>query len=640
VKNQLQNQVSPYLLQHKDNPVHWMPWGEETLALAIKEDKPILVSIGYAACHWCHVMEHESFEDQSVAEIMNQNFICIKVDREERPDIDHVYMDAIHQMGLAGGWPLNVFLMPDQKPFYGGTYFPKNKWIQILDSIQSAFKNHRFELQQSADSFTSGLENNNSENYNVALDELANVIPDALKNIINYLDPVFGGIQKAPKFPLPSLSLFYESIPQHIASEINLFDYADLQLSKMAQGGIFDQVGGGFSRYSVDSEWFCPHFEKMLYDNAQLLQVYAKAYARSGNPIYKEVVDQIIYFLTNELKDDSGLFYSSLDADSEGIEGHYYVWQYEEINAILPYQQHADFYQTYQIKKSGNWEEGKIILNKRQAVLNKKFQFELDKLAHVRHTRTKPATDIKRLLAWNAFTGIALIQAAEDLNHLPYEKMAIELGEAMQQFHDENASHLLHQIDYAIKPIYAFLDDIGSYGLFLIHLYKLTGQEKYIKSLDSIINEIQTHHPRQNSLFSYQTTRNTSLISQKYEITDSVMPSSNSIVCELFLWSGYIHSNAKHSLIAKEMMANVIEVATKNPLYHANWLRIYSEWFENPKPIVKYNSIKYKKNELPELDVTWIPNRMQNNDFMLCIGDRCLSPCNSIEDLKVQFETI
>ncbi|MEN9729690.1 MAG: hypothetical protein RLZ91_807, partial [Bacteroidota bacterium] len=390
--NHLQNQVSPYLLQHKNNPVDWYPWSEEALNRALNEDKPIILSIGYAACHWCHVMEHESFENQEVANLMNQHFICIKVDREERPDIDLIYMDALHAMGLQGGWPLNVFLMPDQKPFYGGTYFPKANWTQLLNSIHKAFQEHKSELQKSADGFAANLQDSNLGLYPLKLEEMTPIIPRCITLISKGLDPVFGGTHKSPKFPIPSLSLLLESIPEKLRKLENVMQLADLQLTKMALGGIFDQVGGGFSRYSVDSEWFCPHFEKMLYDNAQLIRVYALAYQRTQIPLYREVLHQSIHFLKSELKGDNGLFYTALDADSEGIEGLFYVWTFADLNQLLPYANHQAFYEAYSISKQGNWEHGYNILFKKTVLLNSSFEKEFKILKEARSKRIRPAT--------------------------------------------------------------------------------------------------------------------------------------------------------------------------------------------------------------------------------------------------------
>lgn len=638
--NQLQNQVSPYLLQHKDNPVHWFPWGNEALDLATRLDKPIILSIGYAACHWCHVMEHESFVNEEVANLMNEHFICIKVDREERPDIDHIYMDALHQMGVSGGWPLNIFLMPDQKPFYGGTYFPKLNWLQLLNSIQSAFQNHKEELQQSADGFSANLEDKSIGLYPIQLNELTPFIPEVLTKISKYLDPIYGGIQKAPKFPLPSLCLFLESIPENLATNFGIYIHSERQLEKMAQGGIYDQIGGGFSRYSVDSEWFCPHFEKMLYDNAQLVCVYSKAYKRTSNLIFEEVVKTTIGFLNRELRDSSGLYFSSLDADSEGIEGQFYVWEFEELNSIIPFKKHAPFYQAFQIKRNGNWEQNKNILFKNHSVLNAVYEKELHTLASVRAKRIRPQTDTKLLLAWNAMLGSALIQASKSFNNQEYLENAIELAASMNSFWDKKTNNLLHQIAFSNQPIYAFLDDYSANGLFMVQLYIVTANTIYLDEVRKIVDGVYQNHDQMNHFFSFQSNLNAVLISNKYEITDSVMPASNSMLCELFLWSGILLNDVTLTLRAKNMLAAILEQAAANPLYHANWLRVYSEWIENPLAMVKYNPFKYAKNDLPDLHVTWVPIIDLSQSFLLCIGDRCLSPCETIDDLLHQYNSI
>jgi uncharacterized protein YyaL (SSP411 family) len=638
--NQLQNQVSPYLLQHKDNPVHWLPWGDEALQMAKQLDKPIILSIGYAACHWCHVMEHESFEDLEVARLMNNHYICIKVDREERPDIDLIYMDAIHQMGLAGGWPLHVFLMPDQKPFYGGTYFPKPNWLQLLSSIQSAYASHKSELQASADGFASNLSASSTGFYPLDLDTLTPILPDVLDQIRKNLDPVFGGVHKAPKFPLPVIGLFFESLPEKLASDFEIFQHSDKQLTRMAQGGIFDQIGGGFSRYSVDSEWFCPHFEKMLYDNAQLLHVYAKAFVRTKNMLYYEVITSTIDYLVTEMKDTSGLYFASLDADSEGIEGKYYVWTYTELIKILPYENYAPFYQDFHIKPNGNWEDGANILFKNKPVLNAVYSKEIDLLKKARTGRIRPQTDTKLLLCWNALLGKGLLQAGLATKDSNVLQLAIDLGEKLELFFENESNHLLHQINFSGKPIYAFLDDSVAYGLFLVDLYLYTADEKYVRRIEILLNEILVNYESQQSLLSFQSSLNDALISNNYEVTDSVLPASNSMLCELFLWAGILLNDTAHTLRAKEMMAGVLEQAQVNPLYHANWLRIYATWYESPVAIIKVNTSKISWKELPKLNAIWVPTSNQKETFLVCIGSHCLRPCEDLPTLFEQLATI
>ena len=639
--NQLQNQVSPYLLQHKNNPVNWYPWGELALSKAIQEDKPIILSIGYAACHWCHVMEHESFEDIQVAELMNQNFICIKVDREERPDIDLIYMEAIHAMGLQGGWPLNVFLMPDQKPFYGGTYFPKGNWLQLLNSIANAFKNHKVELQTSADGFAANLNEVHVGLYPIDLNELSPIIPQSIIRIKSGLDPIFGGTQKAPKFPIPSLALLLEKLPISLMEQSDLATLANLQLTKMALGGIFDQVGGGFSRYSVDSEWFCPHFEKMLYDNGQLIRVYALAYKRTNNPLYLEVINQTVGFLKKELLGENGLYFASIDADSEGVEGKYYVWTFDELNQLLPFEQHQAFYQAYTLNKSGNWEHGNNILFKKYETCNSLYKSELDVLNQVRQSRVRPGTDDKQLLSWNAYLAMAFLESGRILNDTNFKKLGIDLMEAMiDGFVHQDKSRVLHQISYSDKPIIAFLDDLASLGLALIQAYLLEGEKKYLNLAVFIVHQIEHLHTQQNGLYNFHSNANDSLIAPKYEIVDSVCPSANSMVCEFYLWLGFLNTEAALTVKGKTMLAAVIEQAQGNPIYFANWLRIHSEWVENAQAIIKYNPQIISDKELIATEYLSIPIPELAYGALVCIGDHCLSPTNSIDELKNQLASI
>jgi uncharacterized protein YyaL (SSP411 family) len=639
--NHLQNQVSPYLLQHKHNPVEWYPWGEVALDKARNEDKPIILSIGYAACHWCHVMEHESFENQEVATLMNNHFICIKVDREERPDIDLIYMDSIHAMGLQGGWPLNVFLMPDQKPFYGGTYFPKNNWIQLLNSIQKAFQNHKIELQHSADGFASNMNSSDVGLYPIDLEELSPILPHVLELIQKGLDPVFGGTNKAPKFPIPSLGHLIEALPYKLINNSTLERLADLQLTKMALGGIFDQVGGGFSRYSVDSEWFCPHFEKMLYDNGQLLRLYALAYKRTSNSLYKEVIVQLIGFLNTELVAENGLYYASIDADSEGIEGLYYVWTFDELNNILPLEKYHQFYTAYSVNKNGNWEHGYNILFKKECNLNEDFYKELSILNKVRNLRIRPATDTKQILSWNAYVSLGLFEAAIVLDNADYLHAAKSHLEAMiTDFFDEQTGLIFHQTQYAAQPIAAFLDDLAACGLACIKAYQTFGDKVYLNQVTIILKAIEQSHTRQNALYNFHSNFNDALIAPKFEIVDSVCPSSNSMLCELFLWFGVIESLPEYTIKGKNMLAAVLEQAQSNPIYFANWLRIHSQWIENPQAIIKYNASMVDASQLNDITANYIPIADLPHMFLVCIGDRCLEPCLDKKTLIEQLKSI
>lgn len=647
--NKLQHQVSPYLLQHQHNPVHWQPWGPEALQQAKDEDKLILVSIGYAACHWCHVMEKECFENQEVADLMNKYFINIKVDREERPDVDMIYMDAIQQMGLSGGWPLNVFLMPSLKPFYGGTYFPKAKWMNILSSVQNAFVEHRAELEESAEGFAKAISDHASLFQWVDLETSPIIIPLSLKIIVGNMDPVFGGMNKAPKFPLPSLLKYLESVPSKLGKETQAFHASDLQLSRMAQGGIFDQIEGGFSRYSVDSEWFAPHFEKMLYDNGQLLEVYSIAIQRASNPIFSEVILQTIHFLKSELLAENGLYYASLDADSEGEEGLFYTWTFEEINEFIPYSTNPEFYKTYQILPNGNWEGGRNILFKKDALRNYTFKNEIDLLKGIRKGRIRPETDTKQILAWNAYVLSGLTAAYQALYSAEIKQDALYLAEAIENHLLNSDGSCLHQASYSGSPIDGFLDDYAATALAFIQLYLVSFDKKHLDLANQLVEkatELFESKEDNFALYLYAQNKNNELIADKVEFTDSVCPSSNSMICESLLWLGLIQSKVECSMRAQQMLETVMSKAQSNPAYFSNWLRIYSQWFENPQAMIKFN-LTYVENQglmdsLRALKSTLIPveNLPENKHFLVCVGNHCLAPVSTWDELETQWKEL
>src|SRR5687767_3251690 len=453
--NHLIRETSPYLLQHAHNPVDWYPWGNEALNKAKEENKPILVSIGYAACHWCHVMERESFEDEATAAIMNEHFINIKIDREERPDLDHIYMDAVQAMTGSGGWPLNVFLTPDQKPFYGGTYFPPQRafnrpsWKEILLGVSQAFKERRDEINVQSENLTGHIIQSNSFGQSVAGDPSALTVEktdEVYKNILKSADTQWGGFGRAPKFP-QTFSIQYLlryqvtnlQMPESKAPSLGggLGEtQALLSLDKMIGGGIYDQAGGGFARYSTDTEWLVPHFEKMLYDNALLVSVISEAFQITGKDRYREVIEETIGFLKREMLQEEGGFYAALDADSEGVEGKFYIWDYEEVRKIL--QEDADiFCRFFDITPNGNF-EGKNILRRKKSEeqfckeqdisldkLKRIIQQGKQKLLEVREKRISPGLDDKVLLGWNALMNTALSRAFAATGIQEYRELAI-----------------------------------------------------------------------------------------------------------------------------------------------------------------------------------------------------------------------
>ena len=648
--NKLINEVSTYLLQHKDNPVHWEAWNDESLERSMVEDKPIIISIGYAACHWCHVMEHESFEDPEVADIMNAHFINIKIDREERPDLDMIYMEAVQKMGIRGGWPLNVFLLPNKKPFYGGTYFPKKNWISILKSVDEAFKFNRTELNNSADGFSESLNDNNLSFNAINIDVQSKQLEKAFQKVKGSLDPVFGGIKQAPKFPLPCLLDFLINLPNSEYLKLGVNELYNVQLQKMAQGGIYDQIEGGFSRYSVDSEWFCPHFEKMLYDNVQLIKTYSLAYSKTNIDLYKEVVSDTIYFLNEQLKGDNGLYFSSIDADSEGEEGKYYTWEFEVLNSIIPYKNNQDFYNHFSITSNGNWENNNNILFKISPISNQQFSTQLEILKNAKSTRIKPNTDTKQILSWNSILVSSLIHACSTFNNHAYLELATTIIKQIENHFMINETYL-HQVKYSSKPIIAFLDDMAFLTKAYIDLYEVSGDITYInKANNCLINVLENFktNKSQTVFYNYYSNKSEKLIAEKYEINDSVMPSSNSILCECLFKMGFINQVPKYTLKAKEMLENIMESALSNPLYFSNWLKIYGDYIEYPKALIKYNANFINKEQLKGTDfpidktmINYTPILHQDKyNFYLCIGDTCYSPTNSIKELQIQMKSV
>ena len=422
-QNRLSEASSPYLREHSDNPVDWYQWGEEALEKAQKENKPVIISVGYSACHWCHVMEEESFMDTSVAAIMNKDFISIKVDREERPDIDKVYMDAAQLLNGNGGWPLNVIALPDGRPFLAGTYIPRKQWKKLLTQVAKKYKQDKTELVKTAEALTNGIRKGNS------LNSLKSEKSELTKRE-NYLalmdswqekfDKYNGGYKGNQKFPVP---LTWEALLQYyyLTGDEEILQIVNVTLTSMAQGGIYDHLGGGFARYTTDSKWLVPHFEKMLYDNAQLISLYSHAYKITGKEEYASITKESIGFVERELSNGNGGYYSSINADSNGEEGKYYVWTTDEVKQYLDSEEADLFLDFYNIESYGNWEEGKNILYKNYSEeeyaeennidyhkLNETLSVARNKLIAARQKREKPSIDNKILTSWNALNDTGL----------------------------------------------------------------------------------------------------------------------------------------------------------------------------------------------------------------------------------------
>ncbi len=580
-KNRLANATSPYLLQHADNPVDWYPWGEEALNRAKVEDKPILLSIGYSSCHWCHVMAHESFEDTAVARVMNENFINIKLDREERPDIDQIYMNAVQAMGIDGGWPLNVFITPDQKPFHGGTYFPKERWLHLLDAVSNAYQNNREKLDASADRLAEHIAASEVMKYGLEKDELP-VTREELdlnyEGLYSKFDRQWGGIQKAPKFPMPAvwnwLLTYYHVSGEDAAKEHLLFT-----LDKIAAGGIYDHVGGGFARYSVDAEWHVPHFEKMLYDNGQLLSLYAKAYQLEEKASYLGVMTETMDWMEREMLDETGGFYAALDADSEGVEGKFYVWSQEEIQSLAGdnYAVIADY---FDVSEHGNWEETNVLrMLKDPADVQKAHGLSAEALDDIissfksaalekRAERIRPGLDSKLISGWNglALTGLCDVYAATG------SEQAKSLAEGAAAFlKDQMISDgkLLrtHQL-----TTQGFLEDYGAVIQAFTTYYETFFDEAYLQAAKMLADQaMEEFYDENEKLFFYTSSDAESLIARKKELFDNVIPSSNSIMSENLYRLGIIFDDTTLLNTHNEMVSAVKSLIKQEPEYMSNW---------------------------------------------------------------------
>ncbi|HEU5053660.1 MAG TPA: thioredoxin domain-containing protein [Hanamia sp.] len=577
--NALINESSPYLLQHANNPVDWHAWNPETLQKAKDENKMLLISIGYAACHWCHVMEHECFENKQVAKLMNENFVCIKVDREERPDVDQVYMNAAYLINGNGGWPLNALAMPDGKPFFAGTYFPRENWIRLLEYFAGIYKNEREKLEEQAENVSKGIREIEHIPINPAhLDFDKKDVDEMFSVFENRIDFELGGTKGAMKFPMPSVWEFL--LQYHYFSENKkALEAVETTLKKMANGGIYDQLGGGFARYATDSKWHVPHFEKMLYDNGQLVSFYSHAYQLTKNPLYKKVVYETLDFVNRELASPQGGFYSSLDADSEGEEGKYYVWTEKQLKEIL--QDDSQLYiDHFGITESGNWEEGKNIpdrnfgkapgavneqINERLFLLNKKLLQE-------RQKRIRPATDDKILVSWNALMSIGFIDAYRAFGEDSFYKIA----EKNLQFVIKNLcteeNHLYRNYKNGKPSIHGFLDDYAFLISALISFYQVSFDESYLQKAKALTEYVQFHFfDEQSGMFLYTDNQYHDLIARKMEVTDNVIPSSNSEVAKnLFVLSLYFEES-KYEKQARQMIKNVFGDVKKNIGYYSNW---------------------------------------------------------------------
>jgi len=662
--NDLVNETSPYLLQHAYNPVNWKAWNENSLEEAKEQNKLIVISIGYASCHWCHVMEEESFENDSIARIMNDNFINIKVDREERPDVDKVYMNAVQLMTGKGGWPLNCITLPDGRPVFGGTYFTKNQWFKILKDVSKLYKENPQKVEEYAQRVTEGIQT--SELITLNKEEAVFKNEEIIAGINlsrEQLDTINGGFKGAPKFPMPN-TLDYLLRYQYHFNEPELFKYIKKSLTKMAYGGIYDQIGGGFSRYSVDNRWHIPHFEKMLYDNAQLVSVYSKAYLQDKNELYKNIVKETLAFVNDELNANNGAFYSSLDADSKNEnneleEGVFYTWTKQELKALIKdYKLFANY---YNVNTTGFWENDLYVLIRDQSVTEfaKKNKLTKDELKQkiadwkstltlARNKRNKPNLDDKILTSWNALMLQGYIDAFRAFDDNEYLDKAVKIAEFLVKNQLRGDGGLNRNFKNGKSTINGYAEDYATVIQAFISLHEVTLNEKWLLLSKKIMEYTITHFFDSTSgMFFYTSNEDPNLIARKTEVIDGVISSSNSIIGNNLFKLGHYFSDKKMTKITEQMLNNLKIEITKNPLGYSNWMHLMTNLTqpfyevavvgENANSVTKELFKKYlpnilisasdKESELPLLEYKYIEGETL---IYVCVNGACKLPLADI----------
>ncbi|GCE19517.1 thioredoxin domain-containing protein [Dictyobacter kobayashii] len=597
--NRLINETSPYLLQHAHNPVDWYPWGDDAFAKARQEDKPILLSVGYSACHWCHVMERESFENEQIAALMNMHFVSIKVDREERPDIDAIYMQAVQAMTGQGGWPMTMFLMPDGRPFYGGTYYPPQDrrygqqvmpgFPRVLMSIADTFAHQRPELEEQATQVAEHL--NRRGGVLARIDKAAgSPVLDSLLNaeqhLIEDFDARYGGFGGAPKFPnTMALEFLLRMHLHHQSGQVDVpageqlptaLEVVETSLQRMAAGGIYDQLGGGFHRYSVDEKWLVPHFEKMLYDNALLSQLYLHAYLVTGNELYRRVVEETLDYVVREMTAPEGGFYSTQDADSEGVEGKFFLWSQEEIERALAPQDAALFMAYYGVSRHGNF-EGKNILNRVQdeqvaaqkaqldlAALRESLQRSRSTLFRLREQRIKPARDEKVLTSWNGLMLRSFAEAARYLQRADY----LQIAERNADFLLTTLRHdgrLLRTFKDGRARLQGYLEDYAFLADGLLALYEASFDTRWFVEARTLMDQaIQLFADEQGGFFDTGIDHET-LISRPKDIMDNATPAGNSVAADVLLHLAAFTGEDTYRQRADDYLQPLAEIMVQHP---------------------------------------------------------------------------
>lgn len=680
--NQLIHETSPYLLQHAHNPVDWYPWGEEALKKAREEDKVILVSIGYSACHWCHVMERESFENAEVAGLMNKHFINIKIDREERPDLDHIYMDAVQAMTGSGGWPLNVFLTPQAQPFYGGTYFPPVKafnrasWTEVLTGVQKAWEQRREEILAQAENLTGHLQQaNDFSRLTTGTGTFMNAeMPDLLfNNLMKNADTEWGGFGQAPKFP-QTFSIRFLLLYHHFTGSEEALQQATLSINRMLDGGIYDQAGGGLARYSTDTEWKVPHFEKMLYDNALFVDLLADAWRITRNPAYEKAIRGTIGFLQREMLHKDGGFYAALDADSEGEEGKYYIWSKKEIVNLLG-DDATLFCTCFDVSTEGNlpheqpgW-AGRNILKKTRPFsqiaedenispeeLDQRMEICLAKLLEVRQQRVRPGLDDKILLGWNAMMVTALCKAAGALGDSSYAALAERTFNFLADRFcaGNNFPELQHTYKNGKARYPAFLDDYAGMIQAAIQLQEITSQSRYLQIAEQLTRYTETHFSEPGTgYFFFTGDEQQDLVVRKKEVYDGATPSGNALMAANLGYLSLVFDHPGWRERAEQLLFSLGPAVVKYPGSFGVWAGSLLQHFYGWNEVVLTGSDHPRMRD--ELLKRFIPNRvlqggiihepgfplLEGKDFStpvqayVCRDYSCRPPVSTMPELEV-----
>jgi uncharacterized protein len=673
--NHLITSGSPYLQQHAHNPVEWYPWSDKAFIRAVQEDKPLIISIGYSTCHWCHVMERESFEDQDVADFMNEHFVCIKVDREEHPEIDQLYMDACQLISGQGGWPLNCFALPDKRPFFAGTYYPptpmykRPSWMQVLHQMLDFWKNKRAMVISQAERLKEMIEKGDhrllgnplkvATDFSHLFDK--NIVLESSRILQSNFDYEDGGFSGAPKFPMfQSLNYIYETA--YYLKNVTLEEFVFMSVQKMIRGGIFDQIGGGICRYSTDEKWLVPHFEKMLYDQAGLIAILSSIYKKTANDEIRSAAEITLSYLEREMKSPDGLYYSALDADSEGVEGKFYIWDKAEFDLCIGDDSGimADY---FQVLEHGNW-EGTNILHRNidEATFAKKreidpteFRLKLDKakekLMKSRSTRIRPGLDHKIVLTWNLLLTQSILSWAEAVKSSDLEQEGIKLFKMLESTFLVDGKKLLRvKINNEVKHL-GNLDDYAYFIKTSLMIYAST-KNKYYLTLAEQQTEIciLSFYNEESGLFYYTEIGNKEVFARKEEIFDNTLPSGNAIMFQVLIDLYRMTQFSDYEKIYMKMAARILPAFQKFPSSFSCWgsglLKLIYTYYsiksinEHSDELIKEIKALFLPNCMinPNIDnLITIPNS-HNIGVMICTDNMCLEPATTIENFKNRIE--